>query len=80
MHTKSDAKKIVRQAFCIVKNNTKSMLALSQQTVFSTKIDEKSHVFGDIDSMCCARTAALQGETKSQVNAKAIFMQAFVHC
>ena len=49
MHKKSDVKKSVREPFCIGKTNTKSMSALLRQSIFSGKIDEKSHVFWDID-------------------------------
>ena len=49
MDARSDLKKIVREPFRIGKTNTKSMLALLQQSVFRAKIDEKSHVFWDVD-------------------------------
>ena len=49
MHSKSDSKKSARQAKSIGKTNTKSMLALLQQSIFRGKFDEKSHVFGNID-------------------------------
>ena len=49
MHAKSDVKKSVRQAIRIGKTNTKSMSALLQHRVFRAKIDEKSHVFRDVD-------------------------------
>ena len=49
MYAKSNLKKNVREPFCTVKTNTKSMLALLQQSIFRAKIDEKSHVFWDID-------------------------------
>ena len=48
-HAKSDLKKSVRQAKSIGKTNTKSMSALLRQSIVSGKIDEKSHVFWDID-------------------------------
>ena len=48
-HAKSDLKKSVRQAKSIGKTNTKSMSALLRQSIFSGKIDEKSHGFWDID-------------------------------
>ena len=49
IHAESDVKKSVRQAKNIVKTNRKSMSALLQQSMFRAKIDEKSHVFWDID-------------------------------
>ena len=49
MHNKSDVKKSAREPFRIGKTNTKSMSALLQQSVFRAKIDEKSHVFWDVD-------------------------------
>ena len=49
MHSKSDSKKSARQAKSIGKTNTKSMSALLQQSIFRAKIDEKSHVFWDVD-------------------------------
>ena len=49
MHSKSDSKKSARQAKSIGKTNTKSMLALLQQSIFRAKFDEKSNVFGNID-------------------------------
>ena len=48
MHAKSDAQKIVRHEFCIVKTNTKSMSALLLQRLFEAKIDEKSLVSWNI--------------------------------
>ena len=49
IHAESDLKKSVRQAESTVKTNTKSMSALLQQSIFRPKIDEKSHVFWDLD-------------------------------
>ena len=49
IHAESNLKKSVRQAKSIVKTNKKSMSALLQQSMFRAKIDEKSHVFWDID-------------------------------
>ena len=49
IHAESDLKKSVRQAKNIVKTNRKSMSALLRQSLFRAKIDEKSHVFWDID-------------------------------
>ena len=49
MYAKSNLKKNVREPFCTVKTNTKSMFALLQQSIFRAKIDEKSHVCWDID-------------------------------
>ena len=49
MHQKSDVTKSVREPFCIGKTNTKSMSELLQQSIFRAKIDEKSHVFWDLD-------------------------------
>ena len=49
IHAESDLKKSVRQAKNTVKTNRKSMSALLQQSMFRAKIDEKSHVFWDID-------------------------------
>ena len=49
IHAESDFKKSVRQAKNIVKTNRKSMSALLRQSLFRAKIDEKSHVFWDID-------------------------------
>ena len=49
MHQKSDVTKSVREPFCIGKTNTKSMSALLQQSSFRAKIEEKSHVFWDLD-------------------------------
>ena len=49
MHAKSDLKKSVRQAKSIGKTNTKSMSEPLQQSIFRAKINEKSHVFWDID-------------------------------
>ena len=38
---------------------------------YKAQIDEKSYIFGDIDSMCCAQTAAPEGkECKAPVNEK----------
>ena len=49
MHAKGDSQKSSRQAKSIGKTNTKSMSALLQQDAFKAKIDEKMHVFWDID-------------------------------
>ena len=49
MHAKSDLKKIVQEPFRTVKTNIKSMLAILQQSIFRAKIDEKSHVFWNLD-------------------------------
>ena len=49
MHANSKTKKSVRQAKNTVKTNTKLMSAFVQQSIFRTQIDEKSHVFWDID-------------------------------
>ena len=49
MHAKSDLKKSVREPFCIVKTNTKSMLALLQRMAFRAEIDEKLYVFCEYD-------------------------------
>ena len=49
IHSESHLKKSVRQAKNIVKTNRKSMSAVLQQSIFRAKIDEKSHVLGDID-------------------------------
>ena len=49
MYAESDLEKSVRQAKNIVKTNRKSMSALLQQSTFRAKIDEKLHVFWDID-------------------------------
>ena len=49
IHAESDLKKSVQQAKNIVKTNRKLMSALLQQSMFRAKIDEKSHVFWDID-------------------------------
>ena len=38
------------------------MLDLATSIKIRAKIDEKSHVFGDLDSMCCAQTAAPKGK------------------
>ena len=48
MHANSETKKSVRQAKSIGKTNTKSMLALLQQSIFRAKLAEKSHVFWDV--------------------------------
>ena len=42
-------KKNVREPFCTVKANTKSMSALLLQRLFEAKIDEKSFVCWNID-------------------------------
>ena len=49
IHANSDSKKSARQAKSIVKTNTKSMSALVQPSIFRAKINEKMHVFADID-------------------------------
>ena len=49
IHAKSNMKKNVREPFCTVKTNTKSMSALLLQRLFEAKIDEKSHVCWNID-------------------------------
>ena len=48
IHAKSNLKKNVREPFCIVKTNTKSMSALLLQRLFEAKIDEKSFVSWNI--------------------------------
>ena len=48
-HSKSNLKKNVREPFCTVKTNTKSMSALLLQRLFEAKIDEKSLVCWNID-------------------------------
>ena len=49
IHAKSNLKKNVRDPFCIVKTNTKSMLALATSSKNRTKIGEKSHFFWNVD-------------------------------
>ena len=49
IHAKSNMKKNVREPFCTVKTNTKSMSALLLQRLFEAKIDEKSFVCWNID-------------------------------
>ena len=49
IHAESDSKKSVQQAKNTVKTNRKLMSALLQQSMFRAKIDEKSHVFWNID-------------------------------
>ena len=48
IHAKSNMKKNVREPFCTVKTNTKSMSALLLQRLFEAKIDEKSLVSWNI--------------------------------
>ena len=48
IHAKSNLKKNIREPFCIVKTNTKSMSALLLQRLFEAKIDEKSFVSWNI--------------------------------
>ena len=45
IHAKNNLKKNVQERICMVKTNTESMLALSQEKAFRAKIDEKMHVF-----------------------------------
>ena len=49
MQAESDLKKSVRRAKNTVKTKEKSMSALLRQSRFRAKIDEKMHIFGDID-------------------------------
>ena len=49
MLANSDLKKSVREPFWLVKTNTESMSALLRQKVFRAKINEKSHVFWNLD-------------------------------
>ena len=49
IHANSDSKKSARQAKSIVKTNTKSMSALVQPSIFRAKINEKLHVFWEVD-------------------------------
>ena len=68
MHAKRNLKKSAREPFCIGKTNTKSMSALLQQSSFRAKIEEKSHVFWDLDfERILGRFRAGLGKPKSLI-------------